>query len=112
MKFVEAGFEIQCSPWSNLISQTLLGSESFVETMQGYLKSNSKNTEIPKLQRYAGRPSLTKLLPKAIRTDKAERNKAMAAAHIDYGYSLKEIADQLEIHYTTASKAISIHDKK
>ena len=112
MKFVEAGFEIQCSPWSNLISQTLLGSESFVETMQGYLKSNSKNTEIPKLQRYAGRPSLTKLLPKAIQTDKAKRNKAMAAAHIDYGYTLKEIADQLEIHYTTVSKAISIHDKK
>jgi DNA-binding MarR family transcriptional regulator len=30
----------------------------------------------------------------------------MHAAHTKHGYTLKEIADHLEIHYSTASKAI------
>jgi hypothetical protein len=34
------------------------------------------------------------------------RNKAMHDAHVIYGYTLKEIADQLGIHYTTVSKVV------
>ncbi len=33
-------------------------------------------------------------------------------AYIKYGYSLKEIADHLDIHYTTVSKIITGFDGK
>ncbi|HIP83277.1 MAG TPA: addiction module toxin RelE, partial [Desulfocapsa sulfexigens] len=34
------------------------------------------------------------------------RNKQIESAHMQYGYTLKEIADQLKIHYTTVSKVL------
>ncbi len=37
---------------------------------------------------------------------KKGRNYGIYDAHIKYGYSLKEIADYLGLHYTTVSKAI------
>lgn len=38
--------------------------------------------------------------------DKLKRKKMMHQAHVKYGYTLKEIADYLGIHYTTVSKVI------
>jgi putative transposase len=38
--------------------------------------------------------------------NKNERNKRIQIAHIKYGYTLKEIADYLGIHYSTVSRAI------
>ena len=32
--------------------------------------------------------------------------KSMHATHVKYGYTLKEVADHCEIHYTAVSKAI------
>jgi DNA-binding MarR family transcriptional regulator len=40
------------------------------------------------------------------------RSKLIHAAHVKYGYTLKEIADHLEIHYTTVSKIIKGFDEK
>jgi DNA invertase Pin-like site-specific DNA recombinase len=38
---------------------------------------------------------------------KAQRNKNICDAHISCGHSLKEIADHLQIHYTTVSKVLT-----
>ena len=38
--------------------------------------------------------------------DKQARNKQMYKAHIKHGYTLKEIANYLGVHYTTVSKVI------
>jgi DNA-binding NarL/FixJ family response regulator len=38
---------------------------------------------------------------------KAQRNKNICDAHMSCGYSLKEIADHLQIHYTTVSKVLT-----
>ncbi|MCA1766381.1 MAG: helix-turn-helix domain-containing protein [Desulfobulbaceae bacterium] len=43
---------------------------------------------------------------------KQQRNQRMAEAHIAYGYTLKEIADCLGVHYTTVSKAAGGRIKK
>lgn len=60
--------------------------------------------EIPRNQRYVDRPSLEKIFE--ISKDKSERNSKIRKAHINYGYTLKEIADFLNIHYATASRAM------
>ncbi len=38
--------------------------------------------------------------------DKAAGNKQIKIAHMQHGYTLKEIAEQLKIHYTTVSKVL------
>jgi plasmid maintenance system antidote protein VapI len=35
-----------------------------------------------------------------------ERNEAILSAHLEYGYSLSEIARHLGLHYTTISKIV------
>jgi len=54
---------------------------------------------------YVSRPSLDKIFrgQKA----KAQRDIWIGAAHMSHGYTLKEIADYLGIHYTTVSKVIA-----
>lgn len=38
---------------------------------------------------------------------KAQRNTGILNAHLRQGYTLKELADYLGIHYTTVSKVIA-----
>jgi len=65
------------------------------------LKERSK--EIPRKQRYANRPSLEDALN---RFDKHQRDQAIYIAHVHHGYTLKEIAEYLSIHYATVSRAV------
>ena len=51
------------------------------------------------------RPGLEKLFKPTDKKDK--RNKTVYAAHVNYGYKLSEIANHLQIHYTTVSKIIT-----
>ena len=55
------------------------------------------------------RPSF--LLPKLSQVfseirDKKERNEKICTVYIEYGYTLKKIADYLGIHYSTVSRVI------
>jgi len=38
--------------------------------------------------------------------DKKAKDKAMYEAHLQYGYTLKDIAKYICVHYTTVSRAI------
>jgi len=103
-KFVSEGIQ-QGSPWNDLQGQILLGEEGFIDKFKDHLTDKEKIKEIPRAQRYVNRPTLSKLFSSGEKTVK--RNKHIYMAHINYGYSLKEIADHLDIHYTTVSKIIS-----
>lgn len=102
--FVQEGMQA-ASPWPALKGQLFLGGEGFIGEMQERLIEKRALPEIPRRQRYAGRPPLAALF--AGNPAKPERNRIMLAAHLEHGYSLKEIAGHLDIHYTTVSKAIS-----
>ena len=41
-----------------------------------------------------------------------QRNQGIEEAHISHGYTLKEIAEVLGLHYTTVSKVVSVKKKK
>ncbi|MBI4378371.1 MAG: hypothetical protein HY578_04655 [Nitrospinae bacterium] len=69
------------------------------------MRKNETIKEIPRYQRYAGRPLLTEIF-KEETTNKDKRNKEIYNAHMKFGYTLKEIAYYLGIHYTTVSKVI------
>jgi len=102
--FVNEGLHKQ-SPWGDLKGQVLLGEENFVKGFKALLSDKEQVGEIPRQQRYVTRTSLEELFKK--RGDKKRRNKNIYEAHLNYGYKLCEIANYLQIHYTTVSKIIA-----
>jgi transposase len=44
--------------------------------------------------------------------NRQQRNKRILDSHITHGYTLKEIADNLGIHYTTIGKVVAGRMKK
>ncbi|MBN1141119.1 MAG: transposase [Deltaproteobacteria bacterium] len=97
------------SPWEQLKGQCLLGDEAFVEKMRPALEEKKDLEEIPRQERLLFRPPLAELLPDGLpRTD---RDRAIARAHREYGFSQQEIGRRLGLHYSTVSR-ICRHPEK
>ena len=106
-KFVADGIvRAEESPWKKLVGQIVFGGAEFVVDIQSRLSDVKEIGEIPRAQRFPGRPPLGVLFPQKAIQDKALRNKQIETAHLQYSYTMKEIADQLKIHYTTVSKVL------
>jgi putative transposase len=101
--FVHEGITRE-SPWRDLKGQIFLGDQDFVEEVASSIKETSK--EVRRNQRYANRPSLATLLPAGTPMKKGERDRLVSEAHLSYGYTLKELADYLHVHYATISRAV------
>jgi putative transposase len=69
------------------------------------VKGSEELKEIPKSQRYIGRPGLAELL-KGTKGRKEISRKAKETIE-KYGYSQKEVADYLGIHYSTVSRLVN-----
>lgn len=102
-RFVLAGIS-EDSPWKKLVGQCLLGEEPFLEKLFPFLQKKTGFSEIPRVQRFALRPSLEKLFPGG--QSKPRRNKTIATANIGHGYSQQSIAAHLGLHYATVSRII------
>ena len=106
-KFLANGLlEQELSPWKKLVGQIVFGGSDFVADIQSRLSDAREIGEIPRAQRFPGRPILGELFLNQEKLDKTVRNKQIETAHMQYGYTLKEDADQLHIHYTTVSKVL------
>ena len=90
------------SPWQKLKGQ-IFGSSRFIAMMQEKVGEKKEIGEIPREQRYPDRPSLHEIFKTV--ENKQDRNRKMTAAHRDYGYTLKEIAEAVGVHYATVSRA-------
>ena len=53
---------------------------------------------------------MSEVFKEAEGTGNETRNRNIRIAHLKFGYTLKEIADHLRIHYTTVSKALKDDD--
>lgn len=104
-EFVQAGIGSP-SIWDELEAQSLLGVEGFAEGLRHHVTGKRKIREIPKGQRYAGRPALAKLFPQTSRQKKS-RDPLIAKAVTDYGYSQMELANHLDLHYSTISRIVT-----
>ena len=105
--FVAEGLSVPAEkPWKNLVGQVILGGDDFVSQIQELFAAKKQLKEIPKAQRYAGRPLLTDIFLSQKMTNKQERNKLISTAYFSHGYSMKEISDCLEIHYSTVSRIL------
>lgn len=103
-EFVKAGIGGE-TIYKSVTAQSLLGREDFVEKVIGHVRGYEKVKEIPKGQRYLGRPSLGDLFKAALK-GKEKRDRRIFEAAQRYGYSQKEIAEHLGMHYSTISKIV------
>jgi len=93
--------------WKEVRGQSLLGEEGFAEELMGYVKGQRDIREIPKRQRYADRPTLERIFTTDIVGKKKKRDKNIVDAVERYGYSQREIAEHLGMHYTTISRIVN-----
>jgi REP element-mobilizing transposase RayT len=100
-RFVREGIA-RSSIWEGVRAQVLLGEEDFVEKLKGYVRGYEEIAEIPRVQRYVSRPPLKTLLDRKL--TKTKRDHAIIQAVHRYGYSQKEVADWLGLHYATISR--------
>lgn len=92
----------QPSIWEKLRGGVLLGDEEFVCRFQSRLSEKIRQEEIPKCQRLLHRLSLDELLA----TETGNRALAARDAYVEWGYTLKEIAEYWEVHYSTVSRLV------
>ncbi len=93
--FVRSGIKAG-SPLKAIKGQMFLGQENFIEEIKHLLRGKERLKEIT-------RPAL-----KEIFKDKDQKSKDQARyeAHLQYGYTLKDIAEYIGVHYSTVSGAI------
>ena len=98
--FVQEGLDHR--PWEELKGQIYLGSDEFVER---HSKGKEDIAEVPRAQRRAVRPSLPKIVSQS-------GSKGVAEAYLEHGYTLKEIAEHLGVHYATVSRRLKALEAK
>ena len=102
--FVAAGND-KPNPMDNLKNQIYLGSDEFVETVQGWLDNDSTLEEIPHAQK---RPAAKPL--SLYKEREPNRNTAMAKAYLSGAYSMREIGEYFGVHYMTVSRAVRCYE--
>jgi len=100
--FVHSGIKAE-SPLKAIKGQLFLGQENFIDEIKHLIRGKENLKEIPRKQRYVTRPPLNEIFE---RKDKKSKDQAMYEAHLQYGYTLKDIAEYIGVHYTTVSRVI------
>uniref|UniRef100_C6E226 Transposase IS200-like domain-containing protein n=1 Tax=Geobacter sp. (strain M21) TaxID=443144 RepID=C6E226_GEOSM len=108
-KFVQDGIEAP-SLWEDLRCQILLGDEAFIDKFSEVAKGAEELREIPRSQRFLSRPSLQDLFFEL--NNKQHRNELINEAVQAHGYSQKEVADHLRLHYATISRILAKNNGK
>jgi len=82
-------------------ARSILGEEDFIERIEDHLRGKKEIPEIPKGQRYMNRPILGKLFEEKVIGDKR-----IVEAVEGFGYSQREVADLLGMHFSSISRII------
>ena len=105
--FAKEGMTTKETPWEKLSGQIILGTEGFILQAKEMIGGREEIPEIPRTQRHVGRPAVADLFPAGTKITKQERNRMIRHAYGVHGYTLKELAQALGVHYTTISKVIN-----
>ena len=107
-EFMREGIKAE-SPWKEVRGQLYLGDEKFLDKIKKLIRGKETLKEIPRMQRYITKPLLEYILKYK---DKKPRDNAVFEAHIRYGYTLKDVAEHLGVHYATISRAVKRVEKR
>ncbi len=93
--------------WEKLKGQSILGDVDFVDRLIGYVKESKDIIEIPRNQRNVDRPNLRELFNERLLKEKQKRDIGIIEAVYEYGYSQREVASHLGMHYSTISRLLN-----
>jgi hypothetical protein len=97
--------------WKKVKGQSILGEEDFIGRFIGHVRGYEEIKEIPRGQRYLGRPGLEDLFSGKVVRDRKKRNERVGKAVGEWGYSQREVADYLRLHYSTLSRIMKEREK-
>lgn len=100
MEFVRNAPDINFA--DEVISGVVLGSGEFAEWCRAQARGGGDILEIPREQRFAGRPGLASIMASSGK----KVDKVLEAVRT-YGYTQKAVADELGVHYSAISKLLS-----
>jgi hypothetical protein len=100
VRFVADGKD-QPRIWRHLRGQIYLGDDAFVNRLQRRIRAGERLKEVPRAQR---RPDPKPLDHYARHAH--DPKQAMAAAYRSGGYTLAQIANHFNVHYSTVSRAV------
>ena len=109
--FVNSGINSKF-PKEELVGQLILGSERFIRKIRSYVSSKSGKdfSEFPRSQKISIEPVLDEIFQKEMKSGKS-RDEIIYSVYHETNYSQKEIADYLNLHYTTISRIIKRYEK-
>jgi putative transposase len=99
--FVSKGREL-ASPWSKLKNQIFLGDEAFVNSHLRLIDKDRNLSEVPARQKRALPEPLS-----AYEASCANRNAAIYGAYKSGGYSMKDIGEYFNLHYSRVSRILA-----
>ena len=82
----------------------ILGKDQFVEEIEQYIDKQQAIREVPKVERFVARKKLTEIFNQW-KLYQARESK-IYSAHVEHGYTQKEIANYLGVHYSTVSRVL------
>ena len=82
-------------------SRIVHGSNGFLSSVEDLFRQKERLQEIPRIQRFAARPSLRELFSESLSDPEV-----VMKAYLYYHYTLKEIGNYLGMHYATVSRLV------
>jgi putative transposase len=92
--------------WGRVKGQSILGTDEFIERFLNQVRGHERILEIPRGQRFLGRPKLEKMWKEGEGGGRLKRNDLIRVAVEEQGYRQKEVADYLGLHYSTVSRLL------
>jgi hypothetical protein len=109
-KFVRDGIGAE-SIWNSVRAQSVLGEDEFIESLSDYVKGRKQIPEIAKSQRFMNKPPLGHIFRPEVLGYRRKRDKSIGKAVFEHGYTQREVADHLRIHFTSVSRILRAKDK-
>jgi hypothetical protein len=109
-RFVREGIGAD-SIWNSVRAQSVFGEGDFIESLRDYVGARKQIPEIAKSQRFMNRPPLRDIFRSEVLRDKRKRDKGIGEAVFEHGYTQREVADHLGIHFTSVSRMLRAKDK-
>jgi hypothetical protein len=109
-RFVRDGIGVE-SIWNSVRAQSVFGDDEFVESLGDYVEGKKQIPEIAKSQRFMNKPPLKDIFRWEVLGDRGKRDKSIGKAVLEHGYTQREVADHLEIHFTSVSRILRTRKK-
>jgi len=102
-KFIADGIGAE-TIWTGVRAQSVLGEDDFMDRFIGHVEGKENIPEISKSQRFMNRPDISVLFDADALKDTRKRNERIVKAVEECGYTQREVADYLGLHFTSISR--------